>query len=561
MSECGRVTSRGVEAEAMPQLLVFRSLSARTPHSSLKTRWLSGRVRLRLGLFMGASLIALAGLVVLFGGTPRLFSTDAKYADPVPRSARHRAGHADPQVRGPHRTGDRAGTRPGQRAGAGARSRSIGSTCRASPKKPTSPAGCSAATPRSTSCRNSTPDGQPVPRGDEWPPGSEIPGVPPITPRSLLNPASAALTNAQQSARQDHARRSSGSSRPRRSSKRAADEAAELFKDVRVFIPELRKTNQKLQNLLGARPAAAEPGRGRAGRVRRERGAAARRAAEPNLRALIRDAQDAVRTIRPAIEDFRATMRRLEPDLAGGGEEARQAFDSVNEVLSPENRKEVAELLKNLNAVVGEHHQVRVSLERGPRHGRQDAEEHRRQVTQVGLVVGDVRAVTRPLAARSEGLVKSVADSADELSKLIAEVRGVVGAFAKENGTVQKLITDPARVPQPGRRGRVAGANPGAVGEDRARPGGVRGQGGAAAGVDRHRRGVAPERRAEGVAGRAELPPGLAAGVARGRSRAELAPAARRPRRPRCRGTSRSEAERHASRAAPRISADQAESE
>src|SRR5262245_65044307 len=37
-------------------------------------------LRLRLGVFLGGSLIALAGLVVLFGGTPQLFSTDAKYA-------------------------------------------------------------------------------------------------------------------------------------------------------------------------------------------------------------------------------------------------------------------------------------------------------------------------------------------------------------------------------------------------------------------------------------------------------------------------------------------------
>ena len=29
------------------------------------------------------------------------------------------------------------------------------------------------------------------------------------------------------------------------------------------------------------------------------------------------------------------------------------------------------------------------------------------------------------------------------MSKLLAEIRGIVGAFAKENGTIQKLITDP----------------------------------------------------------------------------------------------------------------------
>src|SRR5262245_52697383 len=36
-------------------------------------------LRLRLGVFVGTTLAALAGLVVLFGGAPRLFSTDARY--------------------------------------------------------------------------------------------------------------------------------------------------------------------------------------------------------------------------------------------------------------------------------------------------------------------------------------------------------------------------------------------------------------------------------------------------------------------------------------------------
>ena len=37
-------------------------------------------LRLRLGLLMGVTLILLAGLVVLFGGAPQLFSADAKNA-------------------------------------------------------------------------------------------------------------------------------------------------------------------------------------------------------------------------------------------------------------------------------------------------------------------------------------------------------------------------------------------------------------------------------------------------------------------------------------------------
>src|SRR5207248_3250052 len=72
----------------------------------------------------------------------------------------------------------------------------------------------------------------------------------------------------------------------------------------------------------------------------------------------------------------------------------------------------------------------------------------------------------------------------------------------------------PGAVPEPRRGGGVAGAGADAGGEDRAGPGGVRRQGGPAAGADRRRRGDQAEFGAEGLAGGAvpELPPGLAAG-------------------------------------------------
>ena len=39
------------------------------------------------------------------------------------------------------------------------------------------------------------------------------------------------------------------------------------------------------------------------------------------------------------------------------------------------------------------------------------------QVTAAGTVVGDIRAVTKPLAAKSEALVASVTESAEQLSQ------------------------------------------------------------------------------------------------------------------------------------------------
>jgi phospholipid/cholesterol/gamma-HCH transport system substrate-binding protein len=398
-------------------------------------------LRLRLGLFVGGSLIALAGLVVLFGGSPRLFSTSAKYAILFPEAPGIAPG--TPIRKSGVRIGDVTALELDPVSG---QVRVLIAVDRKYlPRKseePTISRGLLSGDTAIDFLPKLDAAGKPVPRADEWPPGSEIPGAPPLTPRSFLNPATAALTNAQQQL-DKITKTFERFEQAAPKIERAADEAADLFKEIRLFIPELRRTNQKLQNLIGADPPPPRPGGVVPIGFMAHAAQPPDAAGEPNLRTLIREAQEAIRTIRPALEDFRLLMRKLEPDLGATVKSARQAFDSVNEVLSPENRKEVAELLKNLNAVSANIIKFAVSLNAVLDAADKTIKNIDAQVTQAGLVVGDVRAITKPLAARSESLVASVADSAEELSKLIVDVRGVVGAFAKENGTVQKLITDP----------------------------------------------------------------------------------------------------------------------
>ncbi len=396
---------------------------------------------MRLGVFMGASLLALVGLVVLFGGAPRVFSTDATYAILFPEA---------PGI-GPGTPIRKSGVRIGQVTAIDLDPVTGQVRVRAAIERKYLPRKTDEAHITRGLLSGDTaidflpklgPDNQPLPRGDEWPPGSDIPGEAPITPRTFVVPASTALANAQQSldkiTRAFEKLERLGDLTPKVEG--AVDEATGLFRDVRAFIPELRKTNAKLQNLLGgdgpAKPGGVVPAGGfvTAQPVAPD---------EPNLKALIRDAQEALRTIRPAVDDFRATMKRLEPEVAGAVKSARQAFDGINEVLSPENRKEIAEVLKNLNTVAA--NVIKFALALG---GLLDTAEKTlknidARVTEVGQVVGDVRAVTRPLAARSEGLVKNVADSAEQLSKLIVEVRGIVAGFGKDGGAIQKLINDP----------------------------------------------------------------------------------------------------------------------
>lgn len=391
-------------------------------------------LRLRLGLFMGASLIALAGLVVLFGGAPRLFSNDAQYSILFPEAPG--VGTGTP-IR-------KSGVRIGQvtNVDLDAETGQVRVRIEIDRKYP----------PRKSEEAHITrgllsgdtaidflpqigPDNQPVPRGEEWPVGSDIPGVTPVTPRTIIN--ANALANAQQSL-DKITRTFEQFEKVAPKLERAAGEAADLFKDVREFIPELRRTNQRLQNLIGADLPARPPRVGPVVPV-----GFVMNAAQPpdvmdgNMRGLIRDAQESLR-------DIRATLRRLEPDLSAAVKGARETFDNVNDVLSAENRKQFAELLKNLNTVSGSIVKFVATLGSALDQAEKTLKNVDTQVSQVGLVVGDIRAVTLPLSTRAEGLVKSVVDSADDLSKLLKEIRAVTGAFAKEDGAIQQLLTDPS---------------------------------------------------------------------------------------------------------------------
>lgn len=403
-------------------------------------------LRLRLGLFAGGSLAALAGLVVLFGGAPQVFSSATKYVILFPEAPGIAPGT-------PIR---KSGVRVGQVTAIDLDPASGLVRVRVTIDPMYHPRRSEEANiTRGLLSGDSAIDflpkldetGQPVPRGEEWPPGSDIPGVPPITPRSVIN------QNTIASFQQSIDRITKVFEKLERLEKlgpkleTAVEEAGGLFKDVRGFVPELRSTNRRLQNLLGPDPGPAPPPPKVGPVVPIGHTAFAQPPApppgEPNLKELIRDAQDALRAIRPVADDIRATFKRLEPEVSAAVKGARTAIDGVNDVLSPENRKQFAELVKNVNGVAASVVKFTAALGRVLDQAEVAIKNLDAQISQVGLVVGDVRAVTRPLSARAEGLVTSVVDSAGELSRLLAEVRGVVGAFAKENGSLQKLISDP----------------------------------------------------------------------------------------------------------------------
>jgi ABC-type transporter Mla subunit MlaD len=393
-------------------------------------------LRLKLGLFVAGSLAVLAGLVVFFGRSPEFFSTKVAYdilfpeapgvapGTPVRKSGvpigQVTATDLDPdtgQVRVKIRVDRKYLPRKSEEATITRGILSGDTAIDFVPKLDES--------------------GQPVARGEPWPPGSDIPGVPPITPRSLLTPASGALATAQQSLDR-LVRAFEKLERLSPKMEAALDEFTGLARDARGFIPELKKTNERFQNLLGGDPTPPRNGVIPAGFA-----TAQPPADDVNIKALIRDIQDLVRVVRPTVQDLRTTIRKLEPEVSAAVQSARGAFDGVSDLLSPENKKQFSELLKNANGVAIYVIKISGALTTMLESAEKTIKNIDDQVTAAGGVVGDIRAVTKPLAAKSESLVASVSESAEQLSKALVEVRALLHTFGKGNGTIQKLLNDP----------------------------------------------------------------------------------------------------------------------
>src|SRR5439155_1784196 len=172
--------------------------------------------------------------------------------------------------------------------------------------------------------------------------------------------------------------------------------------------------------------------------------------ADNNLRALIRDVRALLGLIRPTIDDIRGSVRRMEPELTGAAKSARNAFDrasttfeSVNEVLSPDNRKEFSELVKNLNAIGVNVLKLSAGFQSLLDEAERTVKNFDKRTALTADILMDLRTISKPIAERSEIMVRDVAESAGQLNKVLTEVREVIRMFARENGTVQKLLSDP----------------------------------------------------------------------------------------------------------------------
>ena len=387
-------------------------------------------LRVRLGSFVAFGIAGLTGLVLLFGGAPELFSTRAKYTVTFPEAPGVAVGTP---VR-------KSGVRVGQVTKVDLDEDT--SKVRVSllmdgdfRPRPSDEATITRGILSGDTALDFLPkigvEGVPAPKADPYPLGAEIPGVAPISARTLLSQTTEMIP----ATRESLIRMSTTFQRFEQTApkaEKAFDEVSSLARAAREVVPEFRQTNLRLQELIGA----ADP-------------TDPRDAATPTLRVALREIIDLLKAVRPAADEIAAVLKENGPEVNRTVQSVRRASDSVNDLLNPENRKVFAATLKNVQAGTEDLTKTirlaAILLDGADKTIR----ELNARLAQIEGVIANIDKATKPVAANADQIVadiattaKAVSATATEIQKLTMDARGMLQNSGRGDGTIQKILTD-----------------------------------------------------------------------------------------------------------------------
>lgn len=376
------------------------------------------RVGFRLGVFVAGSFIALTGLAILFGGTPQLFTNRTRYTLLFPEAPGIAPG--TPVRKSGVRIGDVTALDLDEASG------QVRVTIQVD-KKFLPRQGEEPAISRGILSGDSSIDFVPKVKPDPtlvtvaYPPDTDIPGIAPLNTRQLLNQASGALPNAQ--ATLDQILSSFRRMEQVAPKMEAALEQFQLLaRSGREALPELRMTNVKIQELLGAD--------------------------QPNepatLKALIQEMRELIKVVRPVADDLRSVISDNKTDLNQAIKSIRSISDRVNDLLNDDNRKTFSSTLKNIES--GSSDLAKLIRLAGNVTERAEVTMKllNERLVQAERLFENIDKATQPIAANAGEIMKNLNAASLQLATTLVEIRDLAKQFTRAEGTVGQLLNDPA---------------------------------------------------------------------------------------------------------------------
>jgi phospholipid/cholesterol/gamma-HCH transport system substrate-binding protein len=215
----------------------------------------------------------------------------------------------------------------------------------------------------------------------------------------------------------------------------ALRESSATLQTIREAVPELKKTNDGLQGLIGAARITLpklEQTNDHAQKALIEWGNVGEQA-----RLLIASNQEKVGK----------TIDKMNVSL----DSATKSFERVNQLLSDENIKNMNATLANVKKgsdkipqLAADSDQLMKDASAGVKRLKETAEKIDAAAENAAVTLENIRKTTQNIADRSEPILKNVQEGSEQFKLLVSDSRVLLGQFARSDGTVAKLFNDPS---------------------------------------------------------------------------------------------------------------------
>ena len=373
-------------------------------------------IRFRLGIFVLTALILLAVLITLFGGFPNYFKSGTTYTIEfsnaqgiAPGTPVNRSGVRIGQVKSVDLDNDTGKVRVGVVINPGFTLRKA--------DKALLTQGLLAGD--ATIAFLPPADDKVAPDFSPWPPGSTLPGISPLDAGQLVQKGADLLpivTESLLDIRKAFARLDKLTP--------LLEETFKEFRDVakttREVIPEFRKTGEDIRELTRA--------------VKEEL---------PALRKTVEEVQLAARSFNKTSQKIGDLLTKNEDKITQALDRLQDTLKKVNDTLSEDNQKNLRETLANVRKASDRFDSISRAADDFFKDGKTAMKTVGDAVAKIDALLLNLDKATRGLGERGPAIMKNLDEGAEKLNKTLGDLRELLQYFARSEGTVQKLFTDP----------------------------------------------------------------------------------------------------------------------
>lgn len=237
---------------------------------------------------------------------------------------------------------------------------------------------------------------------------------------------------------------------------RTAEQYRLLAQDTRAAIPEVMKTTKEIgelakgiQNTLPSIERTVEEFRDLGAEVRK---------VLPTVRSGIDDLASTARTAQKLIEDLSVFWQANRDTITESLNSIKTTLVQINRLVSDENINKVTTTLTNVRSASDSFPKIAQNTTDITDQGRTTVRQLNELLKQVEKpladfqkamadaqkVFADAQRISKPFGDRADRLARNVDESVEKLNQTLSDVRGLMTALDRADGTFKKLLTDPS---------------------------------------------------------------------------------------------------------------------